>query len=123
MNGSDREQKLELQGPRWWARRWGSWCQAMLGQESRDRFGFRCSLDPTHRPGATWTAVEIDREGVSQEPRLSLRSRRAAIVTLQQLELIASGGWRPALERIALGLGNNFAAERGVTGKHAEIPQ
>ncbi len=68
----------------------------MLGQESRDRLGFRCSLDPTHRPGATWTAVEINRENVFQKPRPSLRSRRPPVVTLQQLELIASGGWRPA---------------------------
>ena len=50
VNGSDRERKLELQGQRWRALRWGSWCQAVLGQESRDRIRCRRGLDPAHRP-------------------------------------------------------------------------
>ena len=120
VNGSDRERKLELHGHRRLARGWCSWREAVLGHEAGDRFRCCCSLDPSHRPTATNARIKVGLKNVFQKPAPAPPSRRAAVITLQELELIASGGWWPALERIVFGLGNHFAAERGVTREHAE---
>ena len=117
------ERKLELHGHRRLARGWCSWREAVLGHEAGDRFRCCCSLDPSHRPTATNARIKVGLKNVFQKPAPAPPSRRAAVITLQELELIASGGWWPALERIVFGLGNHFAAERGVTREHAEVSQ
>ena len=95
----------------------GGWREAVLGHEAGDRFRCCCSLDPSHRPTATNARIKVGLKNVFQKPAPAPPSRKAAVITLQELELIASGGWWPALERIVFGLGNHFAAERGVPPK------
>ena len=95
----------------------------MLAEQPSNCFLGGSGFDPAHGSAASRTAVEVDLKNVPEQPAPAPPSRRAAVVIAQQLELIASGGWWPALERIVFGLGNHFAAERGMTGEHTEIPQ
>jgi hypothetical protein len=92
------------------------------GDKSLTRFSSRGRLKPAHRTAALWTSIEVSAKDVLEQPRPPLAARRRFVV-LEQLELIAFGGRRPAQSPIVRWLWNDLRAERRMTRKDAEVAQ
>jgi len=120
---SARERQLELaerSGVRQRRRRLRG--QSEPGEKSLTRCSSRGRLKPTHWAATFWTNIKLGPKHMLQQPRPSLAARRRFVV-LEQLELIAFGGRRPARSPIVRWFWNDLRAERRMTRKDREVAQ